>query len=296
MGRIALPGLMVVFAVLPAEGQVATAPAREENNLIVAAYNIQWVGQKRHDYDKLIKVIQHFDVCGIIEIKKEKSMPDLVKRLEALTGKKWGFVYGVRTHLPPSRYHEAFGVLWRRDRVELSGLVGGMWDKKEKFRNDPYIASFRRKNFDFTMILLHTRWDSGATENRKAEVIEIADQVNWMQGFQDERDIIIAGDFNYSGTNDAMKQMKERAGLIQLDKDPKSTFKTNGSGFASAYDHMFVLEDETTEFVPNSCNTLDVCKLVYGNNEAASMKKARRELSDHLPVFSVFRVDGEDDD
>lgn len=276
--------------------QTAQIPTREDNNLIVAAYNIQWIGQKGHDYDKLAEVIRHFDVCGIIEVKREKSLSDLAKALQEKTGKDWGFVYGVRTHLPPSSYYEAFGVLWRRDRVELSGLVGGVWDYEEAFRNDPYIVSFKRGNFDFAMLLVHTRWDAGSTINRAKEVKMIADQVNWMQGFLDERDFLVAGDFNYKGDHDDMKPLAEESGLVQLDRDPKSTYRTDGTGFSSSYDHIYVLEDETSEYVPDSCNTLHTAIVAYGNDDPEAMKKARSKLSDHLPVFAVFKVNGEDDD
>jgi len=70
---------------------------------------------------------------------------------------------------------------------------------------------------------------------------------------------------------------------------------TDGSGYASSYDHMFS-GPGTVEYVENSCTTLDVTKLVFGDNEAVNMRKARRELSDHLPVFAVFDVSGADDD
>ena len=291
----------LLFAVILASAsrafaQTAEIPTRQDNNLIVAAYNIQWVGQKWHDYEKLAEVIQHFDVCGLIEVKSEKSLQDLAKVLKEKTGKEWGFVYGVRTHLPPSTYHEAFGVLWRRDRVQLSGLVGGVWDYEEAFRNDPYIVSFRRGNFDFAMLLVHTRWDSGSTVNRAKEVKMIAEQVNWMQSFLDERDFLVAGDFNYKGTHDHMKPLSEKAGLVQLDDDPKSTYRTDGTGFSSSYDHIYVLEVETSEYVSGSSNTLHTAKVAYGNDDPDTMKKARSKLSDHLPVFAVFKVDGEDDD
>ena len=36
--------------------------------------------------------------------------------------------------------------------------------------------------------------------------------------------------------------------------------------------------------------------MAYGNNSTANMKKSKRELSDHLPVFAVFTVSGPDDD
>ena len=63
----------------------STPPAREENNLIVAAYNIQFVGQRQHDLAKLAHVIQHFDVCGVLEIKNEAVLEELVGALKTFS-------------------------------------------------------------------------------------------------------------------------------------------------------------------------------------------------------------------
>lgn len=277
-------------------GQTATAPTRTEDNLIVAAYNIQWLGDKAHDNKKLARVIQHFDVCGVIEIKRETELPKLVRELEALTGKDWGYVFGVRTHRPNGAYHEAYGAVWRKDRVELGdGVVGGIWDLEEAYRNDPYIVSFKRKNFDFVLGLLHTRWSDDDEGSREQEVAMIAEHIDWMKGFLDERDLILAGDFNYPLGSVEMKQLVEETELTALDKNPKSTFKRDGTGYASSYDHIFA-GPGTTEYIADSCNTLDVTRLIYGGNSPVKMRKARRELSDHLPVFAVFNVAGDDDD
>ncbi len=146
------------------------------------------------------------------------------------------------------------------------------------------------------MILLHTRWDGGSTVNRAEEVKMLAEHVSWMQGFLDERDFLVAGDFNYDGDHDDMKPLSDDAGLVQLDDDPKSTFRTDGTGFSSSYDHIYVLENETSEYVDGSCNTLHTAQVAYGNDNPDTMKKARSQLSDHLPVFAVFKVDGQDDD
>lgn len=64
------------------------------------------------------------------------------------------------------------------------------------------------------------------------------------------------------------------------------------------YDHIYVGRTGRTrdQLVTGSCNTLDVCHLIYGDNTPANMKKARSELSDHLPVFAVFKTDTPDDD
>ncbi len=90
--------------------------------------------------------------------------------------------------------------------------------------------------------------------------------------------------------------MRDSAELVQLDSDPKSTFKGDFSGYLSSYDHMYVLADQTGEYIDGSCQTLDTTHLVYGNTTVASMRKSKKELSDHLPVWAAFRVDQPDDD
>ena len=286
----------------PALAQTGSVPQRTDDNLIVAAYNIQWLGQKTHDLDKLATVIQHFDVCGIIEIKAESALPALVEALETKTGKDWGYTFGTRTHRPNARYHthryhEAYGAVWRRDRVQLGdGLIGGIWDLEEAFRNDPYVVSFKRRGFDFSLILVHTRWSDDEEGSRANEVAMLAHQLDWMQSFLPEEDILLAGDFNYSGTAEVMVKLAQNADLFQLDANPKSTFKTDGSAYANSYDHIYAPNGRTEHEWLNICETLDVTELVYGGMSPAEMLAAREELSDHLPVFAVFDVSKSDDD
>ena len=156
------PGEPIAATAAPAEAAspleddeklpAATVPDRTDDNLIVASYNIQFFGRSEHDNKKLAKVIQNFDVCGIQEVHDEREIPKLVKELEKQTDKDWGYTFGVRTHRPGGDYHEAYGVVWRRDRVEMGdGVVGGIWDLEEAYRNDPYVAAFKRKGFDFVI-------------------------------------------------------------------------------------------------------------------------------------------------
>lgn len=178
------------------------------------------------------------------------------------------------------------------------GLIGGFWDLEEAFRNDPYIVSFSRGNFDFALILLHTRWTDDDEGTRKGEVEMLAEHVLWMQNFIPERDWILAGDFNYAGTVQVMEDMAVNADLTQLDQNPPSTIRASGTGYTtSAYDHIFVPSHTASrEYMPNSANTIDVIQLVYGTVNATNTRRARSELSDHLPVFAVFRTDQTDDD
>jgi hypothetical protein len=94
----------------------------------------------------------------VIDVKKVNTLEDLAAALKVKTGQDWGYCFGVRTHRPHGDYHEAHGAVWRKDRVALgSGLISGTWDRAESFRNDPFLVSFKGRNFDFTRLLEHTR-------------------------------------------------------------------------------------------------------------------------------------------
>ena len=279
-------------------------PSRTDSNVIVASYNIKWLGHTAHELDKLAKVIKHFDVCGILEIKKESEVALLADALNVETGKKWGYIYGIRTHRPDSRdpsisnrYHEAYGGVWRRDRVQLgNGVVSNVWDSSEAFRNDPYVASFKRGNFDFMLVLIHTRWSDDVDGSRSLEVVNIADFIQWQRGHLQERDIILAGDFNYSGGSVLMNPLETVADLEQIDHNAKSTFKSDFTGYSSPYDHIYISRSDTPEFIEGQCALLDATVLIYGDRSVTNMEKSKSELSDHLPVWAAFDVTMADDD
>ena len=278
---------------------VSTVPERTDDNVIVASYNIKWIGQTKHDFKKLAKVIANFDVCGIIEVKKETAIADLVQQLKSLTKKDWGYVYGFRTTNPSGNYYEAYAVIFRRDRVQLGdGVISNVWDPREAYRNDPFVVSLKRGNFDFSMFLVHTRWSNDNDGTREEEVQEITAQVEFYQKITKERDLIIMGDFNYPGTKVVMKEMATKLGYIQCDLDPLTTFKQDYSAYANPYDHIYISKKHTAdkEYVAGSAQAFDVTKYIYGNNSKASMKKSKSELSDHLPVFAVFKTNLRDDD
>ena len=276
---------------------VSFAPERTDDNLIVASYNIKWLGQTKHDFKKLAKVIENFDVCGIVEVRKEIAVIELVREIEKLTNLDWGYTFGYRTTNPSGSYYEAYAVVYRRDRVQLGdGLISNVWDKNEAYRNDPYVVSFKSGNFDFALFLLHTRWSDDDDGNRKNEVAELKSQLDFFYSVSKEKDVLLMGDFNYSGNDTPMKEMAAASKLKQCDQNPLTTFKNDYSAYASAYDHLYISTSNTKEYMEGSANAFDVTNYIYGNNSAASMKKSKSELSDHLPIFGVFKTNLKDDD
>ena len=70
----------------------------------------------------------------------------------------------------------------------------------------------------------------------------------------------------------------------------KTTLKGTGEGFSSWYDHIYVNAVATRERTEKG----GASDVVAGLNISTAM--ARREVSDHLPVWAEFRTDGTDDD
>ena len=271
-------------------------PQRNENNVIVASYNIKWLGQTPHDLSKLAQVIQNFDICGIIEVKDEDTIGLLVDQLNATTQKQWDYAFGMRTKRTKGVYYEAFAVVWRTDRVSLGGgIISNVADPNGVYRNDPYLASFHCGNFDFILLLVHTRWDSDEEGTRESEVAELANQLTFLRVYLKERDIIVAGDFNYSGSAEPIMRFLNAAGYAQIDPNIPTTFKGDYSGYNESYDHIFIASAHTKEFM-NESGVLDSTAFVFGDAGRQNMKSSKEQLSDHLPVWAVFTTSFPDDD
>jgi len=68
------------------------------------------------------------------------------------------------------------------------------------------------------------------------------------------------------------------------------------SAYADSYDHSYVLDDLTPEFIAKQCRDLDATKFLYGSNTKANMKKSKKSLSDHLAARAALKIDMPNDD
>lgn len=281
--------LSLLFTPLYGWTQSVDVEPRTNSNLLVCSWNIKWFKDTGRDLTKLAKVIGKFDLCGIIELQSDKVMEELAEALEQETGEKWTYIQSDQTGT--SSYIEQFAFIWRDSKVRMvNGHVGNIADLGKIFRHQPYIASFRSGNFDFRFLLIHTRWTT--PEQRAKEVEQIAKSFEFFKNLTKEKDLILAGDFNYTQSAAKMKPITEIANVINLvPMGAKTTLKGSGEGFSSWYDHIYV-DSQATKEATRKGNAYD---FVEGLGYSAT-QTAKKELSDHLPVWAEFRVDGEDDD
>lgn len=272
-----------------ARAQSTEVVSRTDAHLLVCSWNIKWFKDTGRDLAKLAKIIAKFDLCGIIELQSDRVLEGLAAALEQETGERWTYIQS--NHTGHAQYREQFAFIWRDAKVRIaSGHVGNVADFKDLFRHEPYIASFRSRNFDFRFLLIHTRWTP--PEAREVEVRQIAQDFQFFQSLTREKDLIVAGDFNYPPGSSKMKPLRDLPNIVNLiPANTKTTLKGQGEGFSEWYDHIYVDSQTTTEATGRG-NAYDF----VGGLGYTSTQQARGEISDHLPVWAEFGIDGPDDD
>lgn len=230
--------LCVSFLTPRASGQSIDVAPRTNANLLVCSWNIKWFRDTGRDLAKLAKVIAKFDLCGIIELQSDRVLEGVAATLEQETGERWTYIQS--NHTGHAQYREQFAFIWRDAKVRLaSGHVGNVADFKDLFRHEPYIASFRSGNFDFRLLLIHTRWTP--PEAQEVEVKQIAQDFQFFQSLIREKDLIVAGDFNYPAGSSKMKPVRDLPNIVNLiPVGTKTTLKGQGEGFSEWYDHIYV--------------------------------------------------------
>ena len=152
--------------------------------LRVASYNMERLGQNHKDYTTLAKVIGIFDVVAAEEIMNGKGMSNVLTRL----GGRWGdFVSGKGEG--SRSYREHFGFFFD-DKVELSRDLGE-YPRPHEFFRPPYGAQFRMKatGFTFNLIACHIVYGKSERE-REAEISHLEEVYQYFDGLTENLSLI----------------------------------------------------------------------------------------------------------
>ena len=185
---------------------------------------------------------------------------------------------------------ERYAFLYRSKLVSVvrqGELYPDTADGKDDFIRDPYWATFRAGEFDFSVIAVHVIWGERVAQ-RKAEVKALADVYRYVQEANGaEEDVLLVGDFNRNPTDaDAYSRIMTIPSMTRLfDFPQKSHIKDT-----SLYDNIFFQKDHFTEYLNRSgIDRFD--ETDFGNDD----KAANLAVSDHRPVWAVFSIEIDDD-
>jgi deoxyribonuclease-1-like protein len=271
------------------ETEGAPEPTPEEATIKVAAFNIQVFGQSKRSkpevMEVLVDVARGFDVMLVQEI-RDSSGETAPAYLELINGEGASYAYVESGRLGRSTSKESYAIYWDTETVEyLEGSAYVYNDTDDVFEREPYVASFRSGGFDFTLVGIHVKPDDADNEigNLTAVVAGV------LASDPGERDVIVMGDFNADGgyfDEDGPSPFKGVDYHWVVENSYDTMTKTDWT-----YDRIVLLNGTyLSEYVVGSC-TVFYFDAAYGLGQELT-----EEVSDHFPVYAVYRTDLPDDD
>ena len=175
----------------------------EQSDLRLAAWNIRIMSNKSRTDAELMKIartLADYDFIAIVELRDEAVLKRTQKILSQM-GKMYDYQFSPAVGRGSK---ERYAFLYRSKLVSVvrhGELYPDVADGKDDFSRDPYWATFRAGEFDFSVIAVHVIWGERVAQ-RKAEVKALADVYKYVQAANgDEDDVLLVGDFNRNPTD-----------------------------------------------------------------------------------------------
>ncbi len=262
-----------------------------EGQIRIAAFNIQVFGRAtRENLDVmsiLVQIAREFDIVFVQELKyaDEQTAPIFLDGINAMDGSDYAFVRSQRLGRTTSK--EAYAYFYNTETVDFIESSAYVYDDVgDVFEREPYIASFRSGNFDFTLVGVHVKPDAA-----KVEISRLATVCNSvLERDPSELDIIILGDFNADGSyfdeNNMANPFRDSKFHWMITNDMDTMVKTDWT-----YDRIVMTEATSVhEYVDNSA------AVFYFDQEYNIDGRLAEDVSDHFPVYTIFRTYLPDDD
>ena len=261
----------------------------EPSALKLAAWNIRIFSDNSRNDAELQKIAQtliDYDFIAISELRDEVVLKR-TQRILLQMGKMYDYQFSPAVG---RGVKERYAFLYREDLVSVvkrGELYPDATDGKNDFARDPYWATFRAGEFDFSVIVVHVIWGDRVA-GRQAEVRALADVYRYVQEANgDEEDVLLVGDFNRNPNDtEAYSRIMAIPSMTRLFELPQKSHIRD----SSLYDNIFFQSDYVTEYLGTSgIDKFD--ETDFGNDDQA----ANLAVSDHRPVWAVFSIEIDDD-
>ena len=268
-----------------------SAFAFAQDTITIASWNVWNLGADSDVADRAA-VIAQFDIVALQEIEAIGGLDRLCTQVESDTGLVWAYV--VSTRVGEGNAAEYYAFLYRTDRVSYVECSSEVYPEPtpDDFSREPFFATFRAGNFDFTLITVHITWGLLASL-RTAECHRLADVWQYVQDLDpNENDLILMGDFNRDKPTHSAFGALEDLGLKALvtTSGTRTTFGRTLSG-GSWYDHMWIDPAYTSAEWTGQAGVS-----TPGNDSSGEgCEQALKGISDHCPVWAIFSTTTDDD-
>lgn len=257
----------------------------QSQQLSIASFNIRIFSDNSRSDEELayiVDVLKRYDLIAVQELRDEKVLQRAVEMLKAE-----GFDYGYDISGSVGRgVKERYAFLYRKNKVEPVQEGRLYQEEADEFIREPFYATFRSGNFDFTLITIHVLFGKSKSE-RRPEIIELAEVYNRIQDDDpDEQDIILCGDFNFPPKDEGFDDIKSISGMTFLILPPGKTTITD----TSLYDNFWFQKEYVAEYTGQS-GIYKFDEIIFNNDD----RKASLAVSDHRPIWAEFDTSRDDD-
>lgn len=267
---------------VPEGGRPAKAPSVTPSEVPaevrVASWNIRMLSDRSRNDAEIAKIADQIGRYDLVAVQESRDTR-VLERIRTKLGGKWTFV--ASDPVGRGSVTELYAFFWNAARVREVGEPGILGDPDDRFIREPYAATFAAGEFDFTLLTIHLLYGDSEKE-RRPELRALDDAVAAVQRANGaEDDVMLLGDFNFPPDDEGW----ELSGWRALFQPPQKT--TVGS--VSLYDNIWFDPSKTTEFAGKQ-GVVAFDQTMYGD-----LASAKRELSDHRPVWAAFRTGADDD-
>ncbi len=256
--------------------------------ITIASFNIQIFGESKINNPEvmrtLAKIIRRFDVVAIQEVRstRDNVIPILLSYVNR-TSPRYDYIISRRLGRTGSKEQYAF--VYNTSTIRLipnSSYV--VSDPGDIFEREPFVAYFRSGNFDFKLVNNHIKPEDTGSEFRRLAVV-----INSIYNGSSEKDVIALGDMNADGAyfneNNLVAMFPLWIQLIGNNED------TTVAASSNTYDRMMT-RDTTANMEYTGRAGVFRWDTEYGVTDANFIKS----VSDHYPIYAIFRTDLRDDD
>ena len=285
----AVPRTEVVTRPAPAAQDVTSKVSPRRSELKLAAWNIRILSDNSRDdteLQKIAKTLMDYDFIAITELRDEKVLKRL-QRILSESGAEYGYLMSMPVGWEGSSHKERYAFLYYKGLVSVvkdGELYPDAADGIDDFVRDPYWATFRAGRFDFSVIASHVVWGDSVAK-RQAEIVALAEVYQYVQKANGaEDDILLVGDFNRDPSDIvAYSNLMAIPSMTHLFRLPQKSHIRD----SSLYDNIFFQMVYVTEYLGrSSIDKFD--ETDFGNDDEA----ANLAVSDHRPIWALFRIDG----
>ncbi|WP_430233890.1 endonuclease/exonuclease/phosphatase family protein [Nitrosomonas communis] len=277
---------------------LAKVPLRSvDENVLIASWNIAQFSdkKKKRALQYIADICERFNIVAIQEVKS--NLRGLVKLQELLPGN-----YKILVS-DPTGNNERMAFLYDKRTVISTGLVCEIAFNRTitnpnvfQFQRSPYCASFCAGRFDFTLVSVHIaegsrhgEYGTNLREQEKKELVKfIKREARRAQDTVFDPDFFLVGDFNIQTDGDRFFQALTGGDEPRFKMpDAMNSLGTNFDQ-TKTFDKIAWIPSDEFEFA-GKFGAIPFGKVLY--QELGQPKNAaRKEISDHLPLWAEFRV------